>query len=44
MRLPALPRLGLSWRLASLLLLVFLGGMLYYLWTAPGFQVQRSKD
>ncbi|OGO39417.1 MAG: hypothetical protein A2W35_13355 [Chloroflexi bacterium RBG_16_57_11] len=43
MRLPALPRLGLSWRLASLLMLVILGGILYYFWTAPEFQVSEAK-
>jgi hypothetical protein len=43
MRLPALPRLGLSWRLASLLLLAFLGGVLYYLWTSPEFQVSEAN-
>jgi hypothetical protein len=43
MRLPALPRIGLSWRLASFILLVFLGGVLYYLWTAPTFQVSEAQ-
>jgi hypothetical protein len=43
MRLPALPRLGLSWRLASLILLAFLGGILYYFWTAPEFQVSEAN-
>ncbi len=42
MRLPALPRFGLSWRLASFILLAFLAGALYYLWTAPALPGQRS--
>jgi hypothetical protein len=43
MRLPALPRFGLSWRAASLTLLAFLAGVLYYFWTAPGFQVSEAQ-
>jgi hypothetical protein len=43
MRLPALPRFGLSWRLASFILLAFLVGLLYYLWTAPTFQVSEAQ-
>lgn len=43
MRLPSLPRFGLSWRAASLVLLAFLAGVLYYFWTAPGFQVSEAQ-
>jgi POTRA domain, FtsQ-type len=43
MRLPALPRLGFSWRIASLLMLAFLGGILYYFWTSPEFQVGEAE-
>jgi hypothetical protein len=43
MRLPALPRFGLSWRLASFILLAALAGALYYLWTAPDFQVSEAQ-
>ena len=43
MRLPALPRFGLSWRLASFILLAFIVGVLYYLWTAPTFQVSEAQ-
>jgi hypothetical protein len=43
MRLPALPRFGLSWRLASFILLAALAGALYYLWTAPTFQVSEAQ-
>lgn len=43
MRLPALPRFGLSWRMASFILLALLGGALYYLWTAPTFQVSEAQ-
>ncbi len=40
-RLPALPRLRMSWRVTSLFLLALLGAGLYYLWTAPDFQVEK---
>jgi len=43
MRLPSLPRFGLSWRAASFALLAFLAGVLYYFWTAPGFQVSEAQ-
>lgn len=43
MRLPSLPRLGLSWRFASFSLLAFLAGVLYYFWTAPNFQVSQAQ-
>jgi hypothetical protein len=43
MRLPALPRFGLSWRLASFILLAVLAGALYYLWTEPAFQVSEAQ-
>ena len=43
MRLPSLPRFGLSWRAASFVLLAFLAGILYYFWTSPGFQVAEAE-
>jgi hypothetical protein len=43
MRLPAIPRFGLSWRAASFLMLAFMGGILYYFWTSPEFQVSEPK-
>jgi len=42
-RLPALPRLRVSWRVTSLFLLALLGAALYYLWTAPYFQVEKPR-
>jgi hypothetical protein len=43
MSLPSMPRFGFSWRLASLILLAFVGAALYYLWTAPDFQVEAAQ-
>jgi hypothetical protein len=43
MRLPSLPRFGVGWRAASFILLAFLAGVLYYVWTAPGFQVNEAQ-
>jgi hypothetical protein len=43
MSLPAMPRVGFSWRVASLILLACMGAALYYLWTAPDFQVQAAE-
>lgn len=43
MRLPTLPRLGLGWRAASFVLLAFLLSVLYYVWTAPTFQVSEAQ-
>lgn len=43
MRLPSLPRLGFSWRAISFILLAGMAAVLYYLWTAPEFQVSAAK-
>ncbi len=43
MRLPSLPRLGFSWRAISFLLLAGVAAVLYYLWTAPEFQVSAAQ-
>jgi cell division protein FtsQ len=43
MRLPSLPRVHFSWRVASLFLLAFLGVALYGLWTMPRFQVEAAE-
>lgn len=43
MRLPSLPRLGFSWRAVSFILLAGIAAVLYYLWTAPEFQVSAAK-
>ncbi len=39
-RLPSLPSLRLGWHLLSGLLAIGLLGLLYYIWTAPTFQVE----
>jgi cell division protein FtsQ len=43
MRLPALPMIAIGPRLISGVLVVALGIMAYFLWTAPTFQVQAAK-
>ncbi|MBN2550568.1 MAG: FtsQ-type POTRA domain-containing protein [Anaerolineales bacterium] len=43
MRLPALPRIRVGWRLASFLLLGFLSFVLYQFWNAPAFTVEEIK-
>lgn len=43
MRLPALPQLGLSWRLVSLVLVGILGFGLYAIWQAPVFRVDAPE-
>jgi hypothetical protein len=43
MRLPAAPRVGLSWRYVSLLMIAAIGVLLYVLWTSPNFQVQAAE-
>ncbi len=39
LRLPAVPTFHLGWRLISGILVLALGGFLYYLWSAPTFRV-----
>jgi hypothetical protein len=41
MRLPALPRVGIGWRLLSGLLAALLGMLIYFLWTTPMLQVKE---
>lgn len=41
--LPAVPRIGFGWRLASFLLLSVLAAGIYYLWTSPDFQVEAAQ-
>ncbi len=43
MRVPALPRIGLSWRFVSILIAGFLGFALYQLWESPEFRVDAPK-
>lgn len=43
MRLPALPALAVGPRLVSGMLVLALGFLIYYLWTAPTFQVEAAS-
>jgi hypothetical protein len=43
MRLPAIPMISIGPRLISGVLVVALGLMVYFLWTAPNFQVQAAE-
>lgn len=43
MSLPSMPRIGFGWRAASFCLMAFLGAALYYMWTAPRFQVDAAE-
>ncbi len=43
MRVPALPRIGLSWRFISILIAGFLGFALYQLWESPDFTLTPRK-
>ncbi len=40
LRLPSIPSFQVGWRLASASLVMLLGALLYYLWTAPQFHVE----
>ncbi len=42
-RLPSLPRIKVSWRVASFSLLAFFGAILYWLGTSPTYQVQTAQ-
>ncbi len=42
-RLPAVPVVRFSWRFLSLALTFGLFGLLYFMWTAPQFQVQAAE-
>lgn len=43
MSLPAMPHIGFGWRLASFVILAGLLAAIYYLWTAPDFQVEAAQ-
>jgi cell division protein FtsQ len=43
MSLPALPRLALSWRIVSVLLVLGLGFALYQLWTSSDYRVDAAQ-
>jgi len=43
MSLPSLPQARVSWRAASFVLLVFIAGALYFMWSSPRFQVQAPE-
>lgn len=43
MRLPSLPQVRLGWRLVSAVMVILLGGLLYYLWTSPLYRVQAAE-
>jgi hypothetical protein len=43
MRLPALPRIALSWRAISFLLAAFLAFALYNLWESPSFRIDAPQ-
>jgi hypothetical protein len=43
MRLPAVPQMQIGWRIVSFLISVGLSLALYFLWTAPTFQVQGAE-
>lgn len=43
MSLPSLPRLALSWRLISMVLVAFLSYALYYSWESPTFHVEAPQ-
>lgn len=42
-RLPSLPQISVGWRLVSAALIAVMTLTLYYLWTAPVFQVEEAK-
>ena len=43
MSFPALPRLAVSWRIASGVLVLILGFAIYQLWTSPGYRVDAAQ-
>jgi cell division septal protein FtsQ len=43
MRLPSLPQVALSWRMASFLLVAALGTLIYHLWSSPQYRVQAAQ-
>ena len=43
MSFPALPRLAVSWRIASGVLVLILGFAVYQLWTSPGYRVDAAQ-
>lgn len=43
MRLPAIPQFHVGWRLASFIMTVFLGFVLYHLWNSPTYRVEVAE-
>jgi hypothetical protein len=43
MRLPALPKVRVGWRVVSMALTALLGFVLYYIWTAPTYRVDAAQ-
>jgi len=43
LRLPTVPMFRVGWRIASLLMLAFLGYVLSYLWNSPSYQVDAAQ-
>jgi hypothetical protein len=42
-RLPSIPQVEVGWRALSLVIVLFTGWLLYFMWTSPSFQVKSAQ-